>query len=234
MQQLLAYHFPLQGSGPDLETRMVVTCVVLCFTGLLRYDDLAKILVHQDLLDVQLGSHASIYLYRSKTDQGAQGATVTIGAVGELHPAHCPVQLLHDLLVAGGYQRAPRKAYVAGKLQEVEDVGPLLRPVARSADGSQRLAQRTAPLDAPIAVMPYRDFREKLNAAFQAAGIHRDFGTHAFRRGGATTAVNSGADRALVQKLGRWASPATFEKHYVKDGVSAHKKLTAHILGPPK
>jgi hypothetical protein len=103
---------------------------------------------------------------------------------------------------------------------------PGLRPVARGADGSQRTAQRTAPLETPVMVMPYREFREKLNTAFQAAGADRDIGTHAFHRGSATAAVNSQAERALVQELSRWACQKTYDRHYI-NGVAARKKVTA-------
>ncbi|GIM15191.1 hypothetical protein Vretimale_17997, partial [Volvox reticuliferus] len=98
--QLVEFHLQ---AGVPLLTRMIVTCAVLAFAGLLRYDDLSHILVHRELLHIY-SDRAEIYLFRSKTDQYCKGEIVTIGRIGG---PHCPVSLLEALLHAGEYKRDP-------------------------------------------------------------------------------------------------------------------------------
>ncbi|KXZ51526.1 hypothetical protein GPECTOR_12g489 [Gonium pectorale] len=178
-------------------------------------------------------SHADLYLWRSKTDQRAEGAFVTVGWIGG---PYCPASHLEELLKAGDYQRVPaQSAGVAGQRRDLEDVGPLLRAVASDAGGKQYLAQRTLPLPTTIEPLPYKQFRKRLNELFCAAGVPKwNLGTHAYRRSGASAGVNNGADRALVQKHGRWACSKTFEKRYVKDSAASKRKLTATIITAPE
>lgn len=49
--------------GCDLRTRMHFTCLVLTFVGFLRYDDLCKVLVHHELLQIS-PTHMSVFLYK--------------------------------------------------------------------------------------------------------------------------------------------------------------------------
>jgi hypothetical protein len=65
---------------------MYVTCAALCYYGMLRYSDLAVVMVHHDLMRL-VSDRVELYLWRSKTDQHTQGATVTIMAVGG---PYCP------------------------------------------------------------------------------------------------------------------------------------------------
>jgi hypothetical protein len=219
--QLINHHIR---AGVPLRTRMHITCAALCFSGLLRYDDLSHVLVHEDLLRIR-SDRAEIYLYRSKTDQYCEGAVVTIGRIGG---RACPVHLLEELLAAGEYQRSPALRPCRGRssqLEDAEDVGPLLR--ATNAAGT-RLEQTAEPLPKTIAALPYTAFAASLKRLCAAAGV-RDLGTHAFRRGGATTAVEEGADRMTVQKLGRWKSSQVFEFAYVRESAAHQAAVTGRL-----
>lgn len=208
-----------------LETRMLVTCMVLAYAAQLRYDDLQHVMVHYDLLRLR-DDHAQIYLWRSKTDPHARGEWVHVSAVSG--PC-CPLRLLRDLLAAGGYKRVPGTAVVRGAAQEVEDVGPLLRDVT-ARGGQQALAQVTAPLASGVPAMPYSAFRTKMQDLLRRAGIHAALGTHSFRIGATTAAVQAGADPVLVQKAGRWRSALVFQRTYVRDSI-ARKLSVSQAMG---
>ncbi|EFJ39208.1 hypothetical protein VOLCADRAFT_101243 [Volvox carteri f. nagariensis] len=224
IRQLVDFHFPLNGPEPDLQTRMHVTCALLCWFAFLRFDDLARVLVHYDLLHITPGVGAEIILWKSKTDQRGEGQTASVGFRGD---HYCPMTRLEELLTKGQYVRLPKQEAVEGRYVSVEDVGPLLRRVTTSQTGVPSLVQRTAPLSAPIPPLPYRTFLGHLRRLFVEAGLSPRFGTHSLRSGGVTAAVNNGADRSLVQKLGRWKSADVFEQHYVKDSDAARGRVTA-------
>ncbi len=205
----------------DLRTRMHVTCMVLCYAGQLRFDDLGHVMVHYDLLRIY-GDRAEIYLWRSKTDPQAAGAWVTVARVGG---ECCPVQLLTDLLAAGSYRTEPATATVGGEAQEVEDVGPLLRPLVKWGN-AWALERVAAPITEPIAPTPYAAFRRHMLQLLKEAGIEKPVGTHSFRIGGTTAAVNNGVEPTLVQKAGRWRSATVFQAKYVRDGVPRRLAVT--------
>lgn len=215
LEAFVAFHLLDPAAPPSLEVRMLVTGCVLAFTGLLRFDDLSRVLVHHELLRVTPGEALEIHLWRSKTDQRSEGAPVTVGATGGLS---CPVALVEQLLVAGAYDRFPGAH---------EDAGPLLRAVVTSPDGAQRLQQVTAPLEAPIPPLPYAYAYPRISDLLRAAGISKQLGTHSFRAGGATAAVEGGADRTLVRKHGRWAEKSrVFEQRYVKESKATKASVT--------
>ena len=230
VHQLLTFHIT---PTCDLRTRMYVTCAALCYYGMLRYSDLANVMVHADLMRFAPG-RVELYLWRSKTDQHAVGATVTIMALGG---AHCPVHLLRELLVAGGYSTRPAQGLqvdAAGRqcLVDVEDVGPLLRAV-KLEQGRRVLAQVSVPLPGTIPSVQYSHFKEELVQLFRAAGITKPIGTHSLRSGGASAAVNGGADRALVQKTGRWRSPQVMEQAYVREAAPLLATLAEGMRARP-
>ncbi|PNH08663.1 hypothetical protein TSOC_004756 [Tetrabaena socialis] len=104
---------------------------------------------------------------------------------------HCLRKVLVKHLVRCGYKVYPAQAAVDGCRVDDEDLGVLMR--------SYVLA--------------------RVSELFLEAGMDKRIGLHAFRVAWATKAVNAGTERVVVQKLGRWMPPATFEKHYVKHSV---------------
>ena len=227
MMQLVDFHFPLGGPEPDLKTRMYVTTALLCWFAFLRYDDLSHVMVHYDLLRLQPGVSVEMVLYKSKTDQAGEGKSAY---AGRRLDRYCPVKHTQELLDAGGYVRVPKQEVVDGALVDAEELGPLLRRVVADGEGGQRLEQRTAPLGTPIPALSYGTFLSNLRRLFKEAGLSPDFGVHSLRAGGVTTAVNNGADRNVVRKLGRWKGPEVMERHYVKDSAEARGRVTALTL----
>lgn len=223
IKALVAHHLSGQ---PSLRTRMHVTCAVLGFSGLLRYSDITRVMVHHDLMRFY-PDRVELFLFTSKTDQHCEGALVPIGRIGG--PC-CPVQLLEDLLRIGGYKCRPAQAEVCAtdgstSLADAEDVGPLLRAVSRNG---QHLEQVALPLSGGKLIKPlaYSTFRTSLVQLFAAAGVTKQLGTHSLRKGGATAAVQNGADRMVVRKLGRWRSEKVFEFTYVREGSTQQRQVT--------
>ncbi|EFJ51476.1 hypothetical protein VOLCADRAFT_87823 [Volvox carteri f. nagariensis] len=213
VSQLVEYHIH---EGVPLLTRMVVTGAVLTFCGLLRFDDLSHVLVHTDLLHVYR-DRVEIFLFKSKTDQHCKGAFVTIGRIGG--PC-CPVLLLEQLLEAGHYQQTPCTSVQRDGVEaDTEDVGPLLRAVNVRRNC---LEEVVAALPSTVEAMPYCKFRDTLRTLCYAwrQGVRCDLCPHSLCCGGATALVQGGADRAEVQKLGRWKSNTVFEFVYVFEFVA--------------
>ena len=101
-------------AGPDalLPDLMIVVCVVIMFTGFLRFSDIVQVSVRQDLLVIS-PTHMTLDIPKSKTDQEGLGHTTRIARIGG--PV-CPVALTERLLTLGAYIRIPRSP--------AEDVGP--------------------------------------------------------------------------------------------------------------
>jgi hypothetical protein len=207
LKRALEFHL---GSGCALSTRMHLTVLLLMFVGLLRYSDVAQLIVHEDLLRIVHAPDgrvegALMFVQRSKTDQACIGHWVAIGATGG---PLCPVALLQKLLQQGRYVRRPG---------EGQDCGPLLRAVYRGSDGVLRLKQYTAPLCNLIKPLGYSTFMGHLRALLQDAGVEGHFGTHSARIGGTTAASMAGADEKLVRTHGRWRHGNTADDVYARE-----------------
>jgi integrase len=204
---------------------MLVTCMAISFAGMLRYSDLARVLVHHDLMRFY-PDRVELFLYTSKTDQHCEGALVPIGRVPG---RYCAVGLLEDLLREGAYKRFPEQlsrpeADGTTTLYDSEDVGPLLRIVAKN-----RLRKTTALLPDVIAPLSYNTYSKALKQFFVDAGVEKRLSTHSLRIGGASEAVNNGAERVIVRKIGRWATDTVFERCYVRDNGGAKQRVALHM-----
>jgi hypothetical protein len=180
--------------GADLLSLMMCAAISLMFFAFLRFDELAEVGVHCDLL-VVTDSHLEVFIPRSKTDQLWKGAWVVVGRIGG--PA-CPVRLVTRLLEQGEYRRQPRSPE--------EDVGPLLRTVQRTSDGG-RLQRTAGSLQAPVRTMSYEAFRTRLATMCTDAGIHKNITPHSMRIGGNSAAAEAGVSAELRMAHGRWISP---------------------------
>ncbi len=206
--------------GCSLSARMHVTVLSLQYAGQLRFDDATKVMVHRDLMRIY-PDRAELFIWRSKTDQHAKGAWVTIGRVPG---PHCPVTLLRALLEEGGYATVPERPD--------EDLGPLLRAVTHDKrTGKQVLRQRTATLQAPIPPLSFTAFSASMHRLLKAAGVTKQLGTHSFRIGATTAAVNAGVEHTLVQKQGRWRDAHTFQAVYARDNVERRTLVTKAAYG---
>jgi hypothetical protein len=202
--------------GSSLMDRMHATAIVLMFTGFLRYDDMAKVLVHEDLLRVHDG-HLELFIFKSKTDQHWDGVWVLISALPG--SPNCPVTLVRQLLAAGDYQT---KCAGPG-----EDLGPLLRAVL-AVPGGHKLKQRTAALPQVIKPLTASRLRDRLQAMCKAVGIDKAVGLHSCRIGGASAAANNHVDDRLFQKHGRWAS-ATVKNGYVREQLEERLRVSREL-----
>ena len=182
------------GGDADLLQLMMCTAVALGFFAFLRYDDLAEVCVHSDLL-LLTPSHLEVFLPRSKTDQRWQGSWVVVGRTGT---PLCPVALVERLLAAGGYRTTPSGPD--------EDVGPLLRTVQHTSAGG-RLQRLVGTAQQPVRAMSYTAFRERLTRMCLAARIPEHITPHSLRIGGNSEAAARGVPAELRMAHGRWLSP---------------------------
>lgn len=199
------YVFP----GCDLRVRMHVTCMVLSFAAFLRYDDLAKVLVHHQLLQI-CPTHMYIFLYKSKTDRMWEGSWVAVARLQP--PSLCPVKLVEDLLAVGGYVTVPREVLTTKGVQDFEDVGPLLRRTSSPYNICTKLHKVTSSIRDPIPPLGYDSYRRSIKQLAAAAGIREHILPHSARIGGATAAANLGVPDRLFKAHGRWRS------EHAKDG----------------
>jgi hypothetical protein len=194
--------------GADLKDLMHVTAIVLMYSALLRFDDMAEVCVHADLLVVK-DTHLEIFIPRSKTDQFWSG-TWTVAAALPNRP-ECPVTLVKRLLAEGGYVTVP---------DNQEDAGPLLRPVYAKADGTHRLQRVLGSRATPIHSLTYNRFSKRLVEMCLGAGITKHITTHSMRIGGASEAAAAGCPGRLIMKQGRWRSEEV-KNHYVRENLDS-------------
>jgi hypothetical protein len=202
-------HFHLVAQQPELQTRMHLTCMLLMFVGLLRYDDMASVLVHKDLLRWVRGSNGQLdgvllFIPRGKRDQIWEGKWTAIGATGQ---SLCPVLLLQQLLASGGYVQSPSVG---------QDAGPLLRKVTKQRGMQQQLKETVVPIEQPMQPLGAAALRPSMRALFKDAGVQGVYSLHSLRIGGATAARAAGCDSALVEAHGRWARHDTLIDIYTR------------------
>jgi hypothetical protein len=174
---------------------MHVTSLLLMFAGCLRFDDMAEVSVHVDLMVFHEG-YVELFLIKSKTDQCLKGRWVVIAASNS---GYCPVLRLQNLLAKGKYKRTPISAD--------EDVGPLLRPVRYTAEGHV-LKNLVGTLINPVNSLSYTRLLEHCQEMCRFVGLDKAIGLHSFRIGGITAAADSGVPSSMLRRLGNWKSEA--------------------------
>jgi hypothetical protein len=227
LHSVLNFHM-LSGKHCLFKTRYHLTVFLLTFVGLLRFDDLANILVHRNFIQFIHKTDTDstldgvvMFLPTSKTDQEWDGKWIAIGATGA---QFCPVRLLLDLLSAGLFCMTPTAGF---------DSGPLLRAVkcVKTIDGHQ-LAQIVSPLSRPIPALSYTTFRASILLLCIQAGLTKHIGLHAGRVGGSNTAAAADVASSLVCQLGRWKVGTTFSDKYLRmvhDRARQFFRLTRQI-----
>ncbi|KXZ42170.1 hypothetical protein GPECTOR_191g302 [Gonium pectorale] len=205
--------------GPVTGLRHLMMCaaVAIMFFGFLRFDDLAEVCVHTDLLIIT-ESHMEIFLPRSKTDQLWKGAWVVVGRVGG---AACPVGLTERLLERGAYRCSPS--------QPQEDVGPLLRVVQYTRTGG-RLQRLVGTLAEPVYSNTYSAFAEALAQMCSKAGIPTHITPHSLRIGGNSAAAANGVPAEVHRAHGRCLSPDMVDL-YTRRSPDAGIDLTRRMAG---
>lgn len=218
LEDLRAFISKHGGPGARLLPLMMCAAVSLMFFGFLRFDDMAEVCVHSDLLIIA-ESHMEVFLPRSKADQVWKGAWVVVGRIGG--PV-CPVGLVSRLLAEGGYRRSPRT--------DNEDVGPLLRAVQHNKAGG-RLRRLVGTTDKPVWSMPYNTFRERLAEMCGEAGIPGRITPHSMRIGGNSEAADRGVPEEVRRTHGRWLSARMvdlYTRRTVDGAIGLTQRLGLH------
>ena len=183
-----------RGPQANLKNMMAVAGFALAFCGFLRFDELAEVDMHHELM-VFLPTHVRLFIRRSKTDQHMSGTWVFIARLPSSE--FCPVALLEQVLQLGQYLRTPS--------HEQQDVGPFLHAVSHTRNGYV-LQQIVGSLDQPIRSLSYTTVREKLLSLCLEVGITKRIGLHSLHIGGVLSAAEGGLSDRLCKKGGRWVS----------------------------
>jgi hypothetical protein len=212
MKELLSYHLLLNSKTLNLRKLMHLVCLLLCFVGLLRFNDMTGVLVHEDLLrfipaadNQNRDDGMLIFIPRSKTDQSWQGEWVAIGATGK---SLCPVFWTRRLLSLGKYVRS--------STSNTTDCGPLLRAVKAAPKAQEFLLSQTTSTSTPIPSLSHATISKSAKILLAEASISIDFGLHSLRGGGATAAYLAGIPKTLVCQHGRWKLGTTMDDHYLR------------------
>lgn len=185
----------------------VAAFIMLCFAGLLRFNDAAGVRVS----DIQFGhGFMVIYLRKRKNDQFRQGSSVHVvaGTSGV-----CPVALTRQLISLGNGKGPFLFKHLVGlRLSDRSKV---------SLDGSRRFnygqARRAA-------------LRElALTAGISLAACAKLFGTHSFRIGGTTLAHAKGVSVRDLQRQGGWRDERSVSA-YIKP-TQRSLLLTSQAMG---
>jgi hypothetical protein len=204
------------GPAANLMDLMHVTAFLVMYAGFLRYDEIAEVCVHSDMLKI-CSTHMDVFIPRSKTDQHWEGKWVSIARVGG---KLCPVGLVERLLTAGGYVRTPPLAS--------SDVGPLVRPLVRTKTG-HCLKQYLGTLSQPIMSTSYDRLRQRMRDMCTVAGVTKHITMHSMRIGGVTAAAEKGVPDRLLMKHGRWVSEFV-KNHYIQESLQ-NMLLVSQSLG---
>lgn len=223
LRDIMMFH--LVDRVASLQTRMHLTAWLLTLVGVMRFGDLAGVLVHEDLLIFVHDTRGRVqgmllFVPRSKTDACGEGAWVPVGAT---HGVLCPVKLVQELLQEGAYVRKPEAGV---------DCGPLLRAVRREPRRGQKLSRVTAFLPQLVPTLSHQALLSSVKKLAVEAGVTDHFGLHSGRSGGATAATMAGVDSRMVTQLGRWKHQTTMDARYVRDvqaDPSRYFAITAKI-----
>ena len=177
----------------------------VAFYALLRWSEVSK------LRWSDLSFHEGkmrIRIRRSKTDQCADGATVTVA--DNDNKAECPVRLT---------QLFYRKLGYSTQEEERDEAG--MQPRIRSTDKGTRAIAGTT--------VSYTTATEDMKACLSDIGVDPNgFGEHSARRGGATAAANGGVNWLDLKRHGRWKSDKAAQTYV--DAARDSSKEAAAVL----
>lgn len=186
----------------DLKNVRIATIFLLCYSGFLRFSELAN-LRSSDI--VLFTSHVKLFLFKSKTDIYREGRDVVIARTGSVT---CPVNMLERYLKLADIQKTSREF--------------IFRPLYLCK------SENTFKLR-PTGQLTYTRAREIFISALQSIGLdHKKFGLHSLRSGGATAAAAAGVDNRLFKKHGRWKTD-TAKDGYVKESLADRLHVSNNI-----
>ena len=185
----------------DLKSLRVPTIALLSYAGFLRYDEAIKI----RRSDIQFKhTFLTLFVESSKTDQERNGETVYIARTRK---ATCPYDML--------------RSYISIANIPPDDDNYIFRPLVRLKAG-HRMKDARKPIS-------YTTARECVMEAIGSIGLNRKmFGTHSFRRGGATQSAKRGISDRLFKKHGRWKSDNA-KDGYVSEDLAERLSVTRNL-----
>ena len=167
------------GKSAELVQMRTLTMALLSYAGFFRYDEVHRI--RREHINF-LSRYMKIFVPSSKRDQHNVGDYVYIARTGR---STCPYKALRKYLGMAKITRSD-KVYV-------------FRAATRTKAGAY-LKQINWPIS-------YTTARKNILSAIDSIGLNKKlFGTHSFRRGGATHSCRNGISDRLFKKHGRWRS----------------------------
>ena len=183
-QVLHAVNESLNNKEISLSRWRTVWRVNIAFYGMLRWDEVSKL----RWSDISFRDEKMfLFIRKSKTDQTAAGATVTITA-NATDPCQCP----RDMTIM--YFKQLQYSNSAVRKDQAN-----MQPRVQSTSEGQRAIPNT--------VVSYTTATEDLKTMLAEAGIAPSgYCEHSARRGGATAAAAAGVDWLDLKRHGRWKS----------------------------
>ena len=186
----------------NLKSLRATTMIVLLFCGFLRVGELLNI----KCSDLSFfSSHLSIKINFSKTDQLKRGSEVVVAASSL---PTCPVNIVRKYLS------------LAGLSLHSQDY--LFRALSFKSSGRYVLVAKNKPIC-------YSTAREVILSSIKPfIEDVSNYGTHSFRRGGATLASNQGISDNLLMTHGRWVSTKAKDM-YVIDSIDKKCSVSSSL-----
>lgn len=174
--------------------------VTLSYAGFLRFNEMSNIRCK----DISFsGTHACIFIVKSKTDQYRDGNQIVIE---EGHSSACPIKML--------------KRYMGLAQLKVGCDSFLFKPICKSKGLSKLVGK-----DKPIS---YTRAREIVISLFKTIEPTLDIGLHSLRAGGATAAANSKVDTRCLKRHGRWKTDVAKDM-YIKDSMESRLEVSKSL-----
>ena len=186
-------------SRNEIRNLRSLTLTILAYAGFLRFDEVSR-LKWQDVFFEE--DYFKLFIDHSKGDQHKVGEWVYIARTRE---KTCPYRILRRYIRT----TKPKKGTF------------LFRGLVKKKTGYVLSANNK-----PIS---YNTARDIVMKAVESIGMDkRNFGTHSFRRGGASTAANAGINDRLFKKHGRWRSEAA-KDGYVSECLEEKLSVTRSL-----
>ena len=129
----------------------------------------------------------------------------------------------------------PLVAIPGSPLCPVTAVVHALRYTSHCSDSSQAFAWRDS-AHQQHRIFTYKAFTDILRSILRELGVSSDlYGTHSFRRGGASFALEAGVPLDTISLLGDWKSDAMFLYLHMplSQRVAAQRMMASHVSGSP-
>ena len=188
----------------ELPIRRDISMALLLFAGFFRFNELAALAIQ----DISIsGTHLTVKVTKSKTDQYRKGNEVVISRSGKVS---CPVLNLERYMALAGINTSHKTSDY------------LFKPIVKVRSG-YKVIEKVKPLS-------YTRARESIVGLLSKFVPATDIiSLHSFRAGGATSAANAQVPDRCWKRHGRWQSE-TAKDGYVEDSLD-NRLLVSQSLG---